>query len=570
MIFLLRDLPEFWIDSRGFFMDQFDVIIIGGGLAGVCAAKQALQSGAKAALLTKGWLGGIGVRGSGASGCGTSEGGVPAFSRFLEESFDTDRFRDKIINAGLGVVERDMVSLFVEEFVKMKSAAEKIMSRYQQPGPFSLGTPLVRTYLDFVRERAKIYSQTTVTQLLIKDNVCSGTLCVDESTGETFPLYAKAVVLAAGGDAGLFSVNVHPECVSGDGYALGLKGGAEAVNLEFMQIFSMTTAPTRNLIHFWQEEYLYSLRNNEGEEFLSRYLPEGITKEECIRENILHAPFSVRDKASKYLAIGIVEEIKAGRCSPSGGIYVDLRDCPSFRHSRQDHFFRYRGIEASTHLVEVSMGFQCCNGGLRVNRKMETTVEGLYAAGENAGGLHGADRLGGNMLAGCIISGRVAGEQATEYAQNRTRAEQIPYQPNKSIAGNPGLLKDYARLIMEIRQSAWDNLLVIKSKNSVNRFHTRIEEIAEEAQRTAENPAAVPVEVENLLILGKALAKTTLEREESRGGFYREDHPVSAKGLPEVHLLTLSEAGEVALRKEVFDPQWDSSFQDGLNKERWG
>ena len=216
------------------------------------------------------------------------------------------------------------------------------------------------------------------------------------------------------------------------------------------------------------------------------------------------------------------------------------------------------------------MGFQCCNGGLKVNRNMETTVAGLFAAGENAGGLHGADRLGGNMLAGCIISGRIAGEQAAGYAQNRACAEQIPYQPKKLMGGNPNLVKEYANLIMEIRQSAWDNLLVIKSESSINCFHARIDEICEEARRIAPNPAAVPVEVENLLILAKALAKTALERNESRGGFYREDYPVPAQGTPEAHILALSEAGEVKLRKEVLDPQWNPNFQNMLDKERWG
>lgn len=551
-------------------MDQFDVIVVGGGLAGVCAAERALRKGAKTALVTKGWLGGIGVRGSGASGCGATEWGSPAFSRLLDKSFDADNYRDKIINAGLGMVEPDMVSFFVAEFVKMKSEAEEIMSCYRQPGPFSLGTPLVRTYLDFVRESAKLFCQTTVAHLLIKDNVCNGTLCVDESTGEMFPLYGKAVVLAAGGDAGLFSVNVHPECVSGDGYALGLKAGAEAINLEFMQIFTMTTVPTRNLIHFTNAEYLSGLYNVQRKEFLPCYLPEGITIEQCIRENLLHAPFSVRDIASRYLAIGIVKEIKAGRGTPSGGIYVDLRDCHSFRNTRQDHFFRYRGIDASAHPVEVSMGFQCCNGGLRVNRKMETTVAGLFAAGENAGGLHGADRLGGNMLAGCIISGRIAGEQAAACAQNRACAEQLPYQPKQLLAAKPDLATKYARLIMEIRQSAWENLLVIKSKSSINHFLTLIDEVSEAARRLAGNPAAVPVEVDNLLILSKALAKTAMERKESRGGFYREDYPAPAEGTPEAHILALSEASDLTLRKEVLDPQWNPDFKDMLDKERWG
>jgi succinate dehydrogenase/fumarate reductase flavoprotein subunit len=416
----------------------------------------------------------------------------------------------------------------------------------------------------------EIYCQTSVAHLLIEDNICRGALCVDENTGETFPLYGKAVILSAGGDAGLFSVNVHPECVSGDGYALGLQGGAEVVNLEFMQIFSMTTAPTRNLIHFWHEDYLSNIYNNEGQEFLSRYLPQEISRDECVSENILHAPFSVRDRASRYLALGIVGEIKAGRGTPSGGIYVDLRNCPSFRNTRQDHFFRYRGIDASLRPVEVSMGFQCCNGGLRVNKRMETTVEALFAAGENAGGFHGADRLGGNMLAGCIISGRIAGKNAAKFSKKRSRADQLSWQPVASIAGNPEFSRDYSRFITEIRRSAWDDILVIKSEDSIKRFKSRIDEITREAHKAAGRPNTIPVEVKHLLILAKAIAATTVERKESRGGFYREDYPLAAQGTPETHLLALTEAGEVILRKQVLDPQWNPLSQNGLDNERWG
>jgi succinate dehydrogenase/fumarate reductase flavoprotein subunit len=218
------------------------------------------------------------------------------------------------------------------------------------------------------------------------------------------------------------------------------------------------------------------------------------------------------------------------------------------------------------------MGFHCCNGGLKVNRKMETTVAGLYSAGENAGGLHGADRLGGNMLAGCIISGKIAGEQAAAYAKNRACTEHLPCQPKDLMAAKGELAKQYGPLIEEIRQSAWDNLLVIRSDSSINSFSARIDEIREEARKAASNPGAVPVELENLLILGRALARTALERKESRGGFYREDYPYPAQGTPQAHILTLSdaEAPEVTLRKEVLDPEWSDDFKDRLDKERWG
>jgi succinate dehydrogenase/fumarate reductase flavoprotein subunit len=201
---------------------------------------------------------------------------------------------------------------------------------------------------------------------------------------------------------------------------------------------------------------------------------------------------------------------------------------------------------------------------------METTVEALFAAGENAGGFHGADRLGGNMLAGCIISGRIAGKNAAKFSKKRSRADQLSWQPVASIAGNPEFSRDYSRFITEIRRSAWDDILVIKSEDSIKRFKSRIDEIAREAHKAAGRPNTIPVEVKHLLILAKAIAATTVERKESRGGFYREDYPLAAQGTPETHLLALTEAGEVILRKQVLDPQWNPLSQNGLDNERWG
>jgi succinate dehydrogenase/fumarate reductase flavoprotein subunit len=201
---------------------------------------------------------------------------------------------------------------------------------------------------------------------------------------------------------------------------------------------------------------------------------------------------------------------------------------------------------------------------------METTIEGLYAAGENAGGLHGADRLGGNMLAGCMISGKIAGGQAAGFATKRSAVEQQDFRPVQLIAANVGPAEEYAKLITELRQSAWDNLLVIKSDRSVDRFRNRSMEIAEEVRAMADDPKDVPVEMENLLIVGKALAAATLRRTESRGGFYRHDHPDPSPEIPEAHIIALSEDNEITLRREVLDPDWNPDCQNMLDKKRWG
>ncbi len=556
--------------------DDYDVVVVGGGLAAVSAAKWAVESGANVALVTRGWLGSIGVRGSGASSCGATEHGAPSFNRLTDCSFDPDEFQQKIINAGLGLISREKVRLFVEEFVKLQPQAKEVASLYNQPGPYTLGTPLIHHYLAQIKDKITTIPHTTVARILVHDGVCGGICCIHEKSGETFSLRAKAVILAAGGSAGLFSTHVHPECVSGDGYVLGLLAGAKLVNLEFMQIFSMTTAPTRNLIHFWKPEFLHSVKNAHGEAFIVNYLPQGISLEQCIQENMLHNPFSVRDEASRYLGIGITKEIQAGRGSPAGGVYIDLRNCPSFIASRQYYFLRYRGIDAVRIPLEVSMGFQCCNGGLVVDNDMATETVGLYAAGENAGGFHGADRLGGNMLSGCVISGKLAGQAAAAYSRKATMLSSIEEPKIVSLLGNqPHITPDqrgaYQQMIQEIREMAQNQLLLIKSREGLEKTRQKLDDLTVKAVVVAGSPKQLPIELENMLLLSRALWLATTSREESRGGFYREDFPgPNLTTKPKTHIVSLEQSGNIKLANVIADPEWDPDYQNKLTNKRWG
>jgi succinate dehydrogenase/fumarate reductase flavoprotein subunit len=357
---------------------------------------------------------------------------------------------------------------------------------------------------------------------------------------------------------------------------LGLLAGAKLVNLEFMQIFSMTTAPTRNLIHFWKPEFLHSVKNAHGEAFIENYLPRGISLEQCIQENVLHAPFSVRDEASRYLGIGITKEIQAGRGSPAGGVYIDLRNCPSFIASRQYWFLRYRGIDAARIPLEVSMGFQCCNGGLVVDDDMATETAGLYAAGENAGGLHGADRLGGNMLSGCVISGKLAGQAAAAYSRKATMLSSIEEPKIVSLLGNqPHITPDqrgtYQQMIQEIREMAQDQLLLIKSREGLERTWQQLDDLTAKAAAVAGSPKQLPIELENMLLLSRALWLAASSRDESRGGFYREDFPgPNLTTKPKTHIVSLQQSGDIELAKVIADPEWDPDYQNKLTNERWG
>jgi len=493
-----------------------DVLVVGGGLAGAAAIKSLLAKDIDACQVLKGLYGRIGRRGAGASCCGASESGSPRLAGTAAAAEDPDALRRKIVQAGLGMADRKLVSAMVADFPKIRSRLRKWGIRFDRQGPHHLGFPFVHAIESEIRSsKLRVIEQTMITDLLVKDGRCAGAVGVTEK-GEICLFKTPAVILATGGDARLFKHNVHPDCVTGDGYAMGFRAGAELMNLEFMQIFFCTVYPSRNLFHAWHKEALRNIRNKDGDLILPAYLPAGISVDQCLEENFRHAPFSTRDSASRYLGIAIVKEIQAGRGSERDGVYVDVAAAIDLLPEVQKRFLLSRGIDLRKSPVQVTMGHQCSNGGLRIDADSMTSVPGVFAAGETAAGMHGADRLGGNMLSACLVFGAKAAAAAVRWAKAhpadsaiepiaRAKADDIRALARSSGKTSPD------ELLSVLQTAAWNHALTVRSEESLSQLLADIRHMGDEYRLglAVGRPSDLirALELRNLLLLSRGLSR---------------------------------------------------------------
>lgn len=558
---------------------QCDILVVGGGLAAASAVKRAIEHDVNVCMAVKGSYGSIGQRGSGASACGASESGSPRVAKMSVTPSEIESLYNRIIQAGLGLADRKLVANMVEDVPKIQTLLQKWGITFDSPGPYHLGYPFIHAIEKDVRSSAiRLFEHTMITDLLLHDDKCVGAMGITTS-GEILIFQTPAVILATGGDAQLFRHNVHPDCVTGDGYAMGFRAGAELMNMEFMQIFFCTVHPTKNLFHAWNDKVLRNIYNTEGHHFLPDYLPAGLSIEECIEENIRHAPFSTRDRASRYLGIAIVKEIQAGRGTEHGGIFFDVIQAANAIRVEQDRFLRERGIDVRTEPVQVTMGHQCSNGGLRINTAAMTAVPGVFTAGESTTGMHGADRIGGNMLSSCLVFGIRAAESAVKWAKTHAFHDDIRQVAQEKLDDIRALSSSIGKtspdeLLKRLQQSAWNNALTIRSEKRLMTLFSDIRELHDDYQRTlaVNNPAELirALELRNLFLVGELVTTAAMQRKESRGGHYREDYP-DCNDHDQVRAIILKQAEDrsIQVREEVIDPDWHSSEED-LGKGRWG
>jgi succinate dehydrogenase/fumarate reductase flavoprotein subunit len=390
-----------------------------------------------------------------------------------------------------------------------------------------------------------IYEHTVITALLVQDGACSGAIGLTEQ-GEMLVFEAGATVLGTGGAGKLFLHNLNPPDITGDGYALGYRAGAELVNMEFMQAGPSIVHPVHNILNTWLLALHPRLTNVNGEEFLDRYLPPNWSLRQSLEARSAHYPFSVYD-GSQYFDIAVQKELTEGKGTPHGGVFLDLSGCrpedlpdtPRGRDVRRlfgitrDHIKEKFRVDIAEQPIEVAIIGHAINGGLRIEPTAESTLPCLYAGGETAGGPHGADRLGGNMNLTCQVFGKRAGRSAGERARERgippvssaltaAEAERLAKLQAQRGSLGPGQLKRW------IQECMWRHLLVVRSDASLHACLVEVDGLrGRMAEINVDGPAQLAglLEVDNLLTVAEIMARAALMRTESRGSHYREDYP---------------------------------------------
>ena len=384
-----------------------------------------------------------------------------------------------------------------------------------------------------------------VVALLGGPDGCRGALAVDKA-GRPIVIHAGATILATGGASPVFRHFLDTPELTGDGYALALRLGAALTNIEFFQITWQVVHPAGGILPV--EVNLYNnpammgkcprFLNARGEEFFDRYLPVDVSLLDCVNLRVWHAPFSTR-LFSKWFDIGIFHEIQEGRGTEHDGVWADFRGLVPEPYYKADHYifgdrYRRKVVDVWNEMTELGLFVHAFNGGVRVREDAQSSVPRLYACGEVSGGMHSADRLGGNAFASTQVFGRRAGIAAAERAAHdpapppdagQTRAELAAVERRLSVGPGPSP----AEVRSKIRDVMWRKAMICMTERGLTECLDTLVVIGERDLR-AVSPANRGdifnvLELPNLWQTAQLIAEVSLERRESRGPHHREDYP---------------------------------------------
>jgi succinate dehydrogenase / fumarate reductase, flavoprotein subunit len=602
---------------------NYDIVVIGAGGAGLRAAVEAREAGLRVAIICKSLFG--------KAHTVMAEGGVAASMGNVNDSDGWQvHFRDTM-RGGKFLNHYRMAELHAKESPDRvwelevwgalfdRTAEGKISQRnfggHEYPRLAHVGD---RTGLELIRtmqqrivalqqkdkrdhgdaeSHIKVFAEVTITEILKEGGKVAGVYGYRRENGEEVLFEAPAVVLATGGVGKTFKITSNSWEGTGDGHALALKAGGNLVDMEFLQFHPTGMVWPPSVRGLLVTESVRGdggvLTNSDGERFMFKYIPDVFkdkyadNEEEADRwyndqtNNRRPPELLPRDEVAR----AINTEVKAGRGSPHGGVFLDVskrlpadvikKKLPSMWHQ----FMELANVDITKEAMEVGPTCHYVMGGVEVDPDTAAAVgvPGLFAAGEVAGGMHGSNRLGGNSLSDLLVFGRRAGMGAANYVKNapaakvsdesiKRAAEKIQAPFDRTGGENPYALHEQ---LQELTQ----NLVgIIRTKAELQEaiekiadIRKRIENVSVSGDRQFNPGFHLSFDLDNMLLIAESTAKSAIVREESRGGHTRDDFPGMNPKWRQVNNISSFTGKEIVVKQqtlpdmpaelfELFDP----------------
>ena len=553
---------------------DLDVLVIGAGGAGLRAAIESAAAGVRVGIVCKSLLG--------KAHTVMAEGGVAAALRNVDDRdnwrvhfADTMRGGQYLNNwrmAELHAKEAPARVLELEAWgaVFDRTPDGRILQRnfggHRYPRLAHVGDrtglEMIRTLQDHaIHEAIDVYQECTVIALLKDEQRIAGALGYDRERGRFKLWRAKAIVLATGGIGKSFSITSNSWEYTGDGQALAYLAGAELVDMEFVQFHptGMVWPPSVRglLITEGVRGEGGVLRNKDGRRFMFDDIPDAY-KNQTASDAEEGWRYTQGDRSARrppelltrdHVARCIMREVREGRGSPHGGVYLDIswikekipnaaehikKKLPSMYHQ----FKELADLDITQEPMEVGPTTHYMMGGVRVDGDSQmSNVPGLFAAGEVAAGLHGANRLGGNSLSDLLVFGKRAGEYAAKFAKEHKRpivdSETADREMKVALApferrGGEGPFQVQHELqaaMQELVGIVRDESHMQKALGEIDAFKARLQRVAVAGHREYNPGWHTALDLRNQLIVCEAIARAAIERKESRGAQFREDFP---------------------------------------------
>ncbi|HYM17205.1 MAG TPA: FAD-binding protein [Micropepsaceae bacterium] len=536
-----------------------DVLIIGSGAAGMSAAIAAHDLHARVLIVDKSLIG---------RGGATVMAQMTVAAALGDEVPDSpDAHLSDTLKAGRGLCDEILSRILCEEGPGAIRQMERWnvgwarhpdgrLRQVEAPGHdrprcvyvdfLNTGPAVSRTLRAQVQRRAiKRIGDLAITDIVVSGGAACGAVGFSVTDGRAVAIAARAVIIATGGLTRLYARNSASLNMGGDGYALGLRAGAELIDMEFVQFFPIGHLAPRlvGMDPIMWDPFRYKLGgrllNGEKKEFIDRY---GVPED--------NRYVATRDVAT----YAILKEVDAGRGSPAGGVYLSFEHVASgkLREAFGPVIDRLaaNGIDLAKGPVEVAPIAHYHMGGLRVTPSFETSVSGLFAAGEVVGGANGANRLSGNAITEALVFGRRAGVSAAERAREGGAGSRVQDAADAlalvSAGSGDAPRENFAALIVRLQRVMADRVGPFRTAKGLS---AALSEIAAMKAALGSTPPLEPgrfrperldwFDARNMLLAAESVVSSALRREESRGAHAREDFPASSSKWARHQIVSL-------------------------------